>query len=272
MKNLMKKSAGMLMVAVCLMGTPVFANTDGQGAQEIIEIQPYKAIDVIGGIPDYIQGPDREDLEAMLESIDEHNAAGLHDQANAIWESVYSLMSPYKEQFGSNTQDTEESKSDEELIGEHIKKMEETILRYEGAGDFESADELRADLENFLLEIFGEQDDEMEPHDPDMMHEDPDFMNGDPDLMNDGHDIGYEDPDMFKSGFENDFGADLTPDDVKMIIERLEAEIELLKGYGAGQKLISVEDVLDKVGHELSSEKQEIISYLVDQINKLVAE
>lgn len=215
MKNLMKKSAGMLIVAACLMGTPAFANTEGQ---------------------------------------------------------ELSLISPYQEQFGSNTQGSEESKTDEELIGQHIKKMEETILRYESAGDFQSADELRADLERFLLEIFGEQDDEMGPQDPDMMHEDPDFMKGDADMMNDGHDMDHEDPDMFKPEFENDLGAELTPDDVKMIIERLEAEIELLKGYGAGQQLISVEDVLDKAGYELSPEKQEIISYLVDKINKLVAE
>ncbi len=283
MKTLVKKSVSIMMVIGCLLGTAAFADTEGTGMHEVIEMEVCKAVDVLGGIPEYIQGPDREDLEVMLSNIDEYNAAGLYDQANAVWASVYELIAPYQEQFGGNTDNSNETKTDEELIQEMIQRLEERIMRYEGIGDYTSADELRGELERLLMEVYGQ--------------EDPD-ANEDPDVSGEHDDDHHE-----------DFDGDLSPEDIDRIKE-VEAEIARLEESGdfeaanalrnelegflnehggvgehdggfheepeahnySGQELLSLEEIISRAGHDLSPEEIAILSYLVNEINDIASE
>ncbi|MBI9012887.1 MAG: hypothetical protein JEZ08_11700 [Clostridiales bacterium] len=377
MKTLIKRSVSIMMVVVCLMGTAVFADTEGQCTQEIMEMEVCKAIDILGGIPKYIQGPDREDLEVMLSNIDEYTAAGLYDQANAIWESVYELIAPYKEQFGDNFENDNESMNDEEYIQEQIQKLEERIMRYEGIGDYASADELRAELEKLLMAVYGEEDPDSnnnqgeDDFDMDFSQEAIDriieeveaeierleqagdfeaadalrnelevFLN---EQFGEKHHEGFDgelSPEDMKMVEEleaeigrlekaGDFEAaetlrneldeilngyfgehheqpdvELSPDDVKMIIQETEAEIENLERMGDfeaadnlrreleefmnqhndefheepegendfGQGFLSLEEILSRAGHDLSPGQLAILSYLVNEINEVVSE
>jgi len=313
-----------MMVVVCLMGTAVFADTEGQCTQEIMEMEVCKAIDILGGIPEYIQGPDREDLEVMLSNIDEYTAAGLYDQANAIWESVYELIAPYQEQFGDNTGNDNESKNDEELIQEQIQKFEERIMRYEGIGDFASADELRAELEKLLMDVYGEEDpDTNNNHGEDDF--DMEFSQEDIDRIIEEVEAEIESleqtgnfeaanalrnelevflNEQFEEEHHEGFDGDLSPDDVKMIIQETESEIENLEKMGDfeaadhlrreleefmnqhngefheepegendfDQGFLSLEEILSRAGHDLSPGQLAILSYLVNEINEVVSE
>jgi len=254
MKTLVKKSVSIMMVIGCLMGTAAFADTEGAGMQEVIEMEVCKAVDVLGGIPEYIQGPDREDLEVMLSNIDEYNAAGLYDQANALWESVYQLIAPYQEQFGGNTENNNETKTDEELIQEKIQQLEERIMRYEGIGDYTSADELRETLERLLTEVYGVEDPDVN-NDPDDQHGDFEGELSPEDIDRMIEEVEAEIARLEQTGdfeaanalrnelegFLNEHGGQeghdgfdgaLSPDDVKMMIEETEAEIENLERNG----------------------------------------
>ena len=278
MKNLVKRSVSVMMVVVCLMTSAVFADTNDFGTQEIIELEVCKAVDTLGGIPDYIQGPDREDLEVMLENIDEYNSVGLYDQANLIWESVYELIAPYQEQFGENNET--ESKSDEELIQEQIQKFEERIMRYENNGDFTSADELRAELEKLLIAVYGEENHDMGNDDEDEIPENG-FSEADMERIIEEVEIeikrleeagDFEAAEALRNeleGFLNqNFGDDheqphegfineLTPEELKTIIEELEREIEHLERVGDFETAEMLRNDLEALLNEYFGEHQE---------------
>ena len=198
MKNLVIKTAGMIMAAAVFTGIPASA-AETTEHQEIIEMEACTAVDFIGGIPDYIQGPDREDLEVMLATIDELSAAGRYEEADAVWGSVFELLDMYREVYGSEDEFEPEPEPEDpdQWIFEEIQRYEETIMRYEAGGDFEKAEALRAELEAFLAEVFGEQDPHMEGHDPDVDHE-----------------------------------AEPLPEDLWRILEETEAEIQRLEWEG----------------------------------------
>ncbi len=248
MKKLMKRAIAITMVITCMMGTSAFANEDD--TQEIIEMETCSAEELIGGIPDYIEGPDREDLRVMLSNIDEYNAAGQYEQAEMIWQSVLEMLSIYQEQFGDCVEqypqdEYPEEQNDDEWIFEQIRSYEESIMRYESAGYTQEAEELRQELDNFLKEIFGDEEGPDMQEDPDMPY-DPD-MDYDPDM---NHEEPHGEP-------QDDFFQGLTPDDVKMIIEETESEIEQLEREGNFEEADRLRYELEGFLNEYFGEGQE---------------
>jgi len=349
MKSLMRKTMSIMLAATCMVGTAAFADTNGtpegydgnvydETSIQVIEMEACSAIDLLGGIPEIISGPDREDLEVILAEIDEYNAAGDYEMANELWETVYAILSQYE----CESTQPEENQSDEEMIEDMIASLEERIQRYEAAGEFEMAEELRAELDRILMEVYGEQDQE-EPIDPDAW-EDPDAFEDpqeleDPDMpegseafpvehliaeleaeINRLEEMGaFEEVDALRAelerlfaelegddpGMEHDEHQPMNPEDVdiEQIIAETEAEIGRLEDAGefeAADALraelegflnefhgeehdmhmdsendsenninITVEDILNKVGHDVAPENMEILQYLVNEINEL---
>ncbi len=283
MKSLVNKTVSMMMVAVCMMGTAAFADT---GSSEVIQIQMCTAEETLGGIPEYIQGPDREDLEHLLNNIDEYNSVGQFDKAKELWETVYAIVNPYKEVYESQ-HPQEKQMTDEELVQKMIHDLEAKIERFESAGDYALADEVREELDRVLLAVFGEQD----PNagiDPGVQ-EDPDAQI-DPDLQ--------EDPDMQIDPHAQN--PEMAPEDV-LFIETMEDEIRRLEEMGDFQaadalraeleaflngvfspdfggdedgasmnpEVLSLEEILSRLDFEVSPEQFEMLEQLVHEINKV---
>ncbi len=283
MKSLVNKTVSMMMVAVCMMGTAAFADT---GSSEVIQIQMCTAEEALGGIPEYIQGPDREDLEHLLNNIDAYNSVGQFDKAKELWETVYAIVNPYKEVYESQ-HPQEKQMTDEELIQKMIHDLEAKIERFESAGDYALADEVREELDRVLLAVFGEQDPNagIEPG----VGEDPDAQI-DPDLQ--------EDPDMqIDPDAQN---PEMAPEDV-LFIETMEDEIRRLEDMGDFQaadalraeleaflnevfspdfggneegafmnsEVLSLEEILSRLDFEVSPEQFEMLEQLVHEINKV---
>jgi len=270
MKNLMKKTVSILLVATCMVGTAAFADTNEN--QEIIEMELCTAMDLLGGIPENVQGPDREDIEAILKEIDEYSAAGQLDKANALWETVYEILGQYEIE-GSTT---EESMTDEELIDSMIASLEERIQRYEAIGDFESAQELRAELERIFAELEGEFEPDMDQdHEEPMDNENQEGLNVDQIVAETEEEIirleeagEFEAADALRAeleGFLNEFFGENHEDDHNFEeVHNFEDDMEM------GPDVITLEDLMNKVGHEVSPEKMDMLQDLLNVMNALI--
>lgn len=348
MKTLMKKTVGMMMVVTCMIGTTAFADGgygpgENEGVQPMEVVEACSAVDMLGGIPDSVVGPDREDIEAMLNEIDQCYAVGDFERAEDLWNCVYEVLSHYEQV----EPEVFEQGPQEMPLEDQIAYLEELIAYYEQRGDFYAADSLRADLEGLLEGAAMEDPDAF--NDPGVF-EDPDAFNDpdvfeDPDAFNDPVDIGevvrameeeiqrlidmgdYEAAEGLRSeldrilsensqneGFEEpdtwtpedlleslqgavdpiDFEHIVsTLDEIRMLeetgnyemAEHLKAELDAFinsimesnpiidpMNPGMESDIVTVDDILNKIGHELTPEKIQIIEDLVNQINEVANE
>ncbi len=53
------------------------------------------AKDILGGIPDNVTGPDREDLEVILADIDVYMVAGNFEMVDELWGYVFEILDRY---------------------------------------------------------------------------------------------------------------------------------------------------------------------------------
>jgi len=296
MNTLIKRTVGIMLVTTCMLGTTAFADNpvppnENEVPQECVVMEVASAMDILGGIPDNITGPDREDLEVILADIDVYMATGNFEMVDELWGYVYEILDRYVVEDPDGFQ-LEQDDSDvcipapyEMPVEDQIAYLEELIAYNEAMGNQYAAESLRAELEELINKYFGEEPmdpdfdpdvDDHEPMDPDFDpdvddHEpmDPDFDPDlddhepmDPDFDPDVDDHEPMDPDFdpdvdqhepFDPDMESEFNPDIDVD-LDHIIGELETEIRRLEEAGDFEAAEAVKAELERVNSELNTD------------------
>lgn len=132
MKTTLRRTLGMVLVAVTLLGTHAFADTNNQGTMETVTIQPCSAKEVVGEYPSNISEKHRNQLDGLLGRIDMYNAAGDYATVNKLWLLVDEILSTYNNSNSSSQSQGGDYMSFDDFIKNYAPNLtqnEQNILR-----------------------------------------------------------------------------------------------------------------------------------------------
>lgn len=103
MKTTFRKTLGMVLVTVALLGTYTFADSNSQGTTNTVSIQACSAKEIVGEYPQNISEKHRNQLDALIGRIDYYNASGDYTTVNKLWKMVDEILGVYNKP-NTNTQ------------------------------------------------------------------------------------------------------------------------------------------------------------------------